>query len=319
MQTCVLLLSIAVLSAGCTANLRRAASLSPASVVPAHHVDDTHTADLAAPDPAPLDPTTFVAPDDPEIQAALKEFEEKGTAPIIKRDDFVRFPYGASEPVLECKPLHACDVELQAGEDILGIGLGDAERWDVDFTFSGHPDYPTPHLILKAKYHNIATNVIVTTSRRTYHIKLVSTRRRKLRQLKFYYPHDQLSGVNDRLRAEQTQRQQRHAHTVARFPSLSVETLNFQYTVEGADGFPTWTPLRAFDDGKHVYIQMPPDLHAGEAPALLVNTASGDALVNYRIRGDYYVVDKLFNQAVLINGTGKHQERVLITRLGSSR
>ena len=190
---------------------------------------------------------------------------------------------------------------------------------DVDFTFSGHPDYPTPHLILKAKYHNIATNVIVTTSRRTYHIKLVSTRTRKLRQLKFYYPHDQVNGVNERLQAEQTQRQQRRTDTVARFPSLSVETLNFQYTVESPDGVPTWTPLRAFDDGKHVYIQMPPDLHAGEAPALLVNTASGDALVNYRIRGDYYVVDKLFNQAVLINGTGSQQERVLITRLGNQR
>ena len=39
--------------------------------------------------------------------------------------------------------------------------------------------------------------------------------------------------------------------------------------------------------------------------------------MNYRLRGAYYVVDRLFERAVLVLGVGRHQERVEIARLGA--
>jgi type IV secretion system protein TrbG len=68
-----------------------------------------------------------------------------------------------------------------------------------------------------------------------------------------------------------------------------------------------------------VYIQLPEAMRVTEAPALLVQTRTGDtALVNYRLRQQYYVVDKLFDTAVLVVGVGTHQERVAIQRGGAN-
>lgn len=76
-----------------------------------------------------------------------------------------------------------------------------------------------------------------------------------------------------------------------------------------------WRPVQAFDDGRRVFIQMPRAMRATEAPALFVRAPGQDQmLVNYRVRGRYFVVDKLFTQAVLVLGTGRHQKRVVVTR-----
>jgi len=42
-------------------------------------------------------------------------------------------------------------------------------------------------------------------------------------------------------------------------------------------------------------------------------------MVNYRVEGDYYVVDRLFKQAVLVSGVGREQDRVTIAYAGGSR
>jgi type IV secretion system protein TrbG len=61
--------------------------------------------------------------------------------------------------------------------------------------------------------------------------------------------------------------------------------------------------------------QVPGTLQASEAPALLVQGRGGEsALVNYRVRLPYYVVDRLFHTAVLIVGVGRQQDRVTIRR-----
>jgi type IV secretion system protein TrbG len=77
--------------------------------------------------------------------------------------------------------------------------------------------------------------------------------------------------------------------------------------------------VRAFDDGTHVYIEVPPQMKTAQAPALLLKAGSGDQLVNYRVAGDYYVVDRLFDQAMLVAGAGSKQDRVTIAYNGEGR
>ena len=101
-------------------------------------------------------------------------------------------------------------------------------------------------------------------------------------------------------------------------PTVRPEDLYFGYEVSG-DRTP-WRPVQVFDDGTHVYLQMPASMRATEAPALFVESPEGErALVNYRVRGRYYVVDKLFARAALVLGVGSGEERVTIERRRAPR
>ncbi|MBL4870287.1 MAG: TrbG/VirB9 family P-type conjugative transfer protein, partial [Robiginitomaculum sp.] len=91
-----------------------------------------------------------------------------------------------------------------------------------------------------------------------------------------------------------------------------IENLNFHYEIKG--DHPHWRPLRAFDDGHKVFIQFPARLDQGEAPPLFVMGRKGKSqLVNYRVKGAYYIVDRLFKAAELRLGE-KDQDVVRIVR-----
>src|SRR5215475_8197750 len=52
------------------------------------------------------------------------------------------------------------------------------------------------------------------------------------------------------------------------------------------------------------YVQMNPSVKNREAPALVVIGSDGkQEMVNYRVKNDIYIVDRLFDRAALILGT----------------
>jgi type IV secretion system protein VirB9 len=264
----------------------------------------------------------LVGPDDPDIQAALAAWKAGGQAPIIRKDEFVQYPYGLTEAIVVCQPLRVCDIELETGEEILNVSLGDTGRWLVSPAFSGDRETLTPHVLVKPTDYGIATNAVITTTRRTYYLALVSSGKAEttthVRRVKFYYPQDLVQQANASFRARVAQQRQEQERTVARVSRVALGSLHFDYRIEG-DAVP-WKPVRVFDDGTHVYIQMPEAMRVTDAPALFVETRAGDvALVNYRLRQQYYVVDKLFETAVLLVGVGGRQERVTIRRTPSRR
>jgi len=66
--------------------------------------------------------------------------------------------------------------------------------------------------------------------------------------------------------------------------------------------------VRAFDDGKHVYIEFPAAIAQGDAPPLFLKGDGGTSeLVNYRVHDNYYIVDQLFAVAELRLGTDPQQ------------
>ena len=94
---------------------------------------------------------------------------------------------------------------------------------------------------------------------------------------------------------------------------IQVDQLHFNYVISGDQ--PGWRPLRAFDDGRQTFLEFPPSLSVGEAPPLFLVDAKGNTeLVNYRVQGRFYVVDRLFDAAELRLGL-KHQDVVRITRV----
>lgn len=258
----------------------------------------------------PTLPAEYLYPDSPEIQRAVREFQQSGRAPIVKNAQFITYPYGQHQPTIYCQPLRACDIELQPGEQVLNVAIGDPIRWTADPAFSGPADNLIPHVIIKPTTDKLATNAIITTDRRTYHLSLISRNNGDYaRSVRFYYPQDAVAKWSDAARRSQ----QEQRNNVA---NLSVDALNFNYAL---DGNTPWRPVRAFDDGSHVYIQMPEQMRSTEAPALFVLRNGENALVNYRVRGDYYVVDKLFDRAAMVVGVGGDQERVVISRVDKIR
>jgi type IV secretion system protein VirB9 len=275
----------------------------------------TEVTDLAPPPPSESD---LLGPRDPEIEAAIRRYRQTGEAPVIRnaRAGFVVFPYGQMQPILTCKPLRVCEIELEAGEEVLDVALGDPLRWLAQPMESGPPDARAPHVIVKPTEPEISTNLVISTTRRVYHLGLISTTEEGgayVRSAHFYYPQETVAHWTAAKERESKLRTAEMQQVVASGPTVRPEELNFNYAIEGET---PWRPTQVFDDGTHVYLQMPPSMRVTEAPALFVETAAGDrSLVNYRLRGRFYIVDKLFSRAVLVLGLGSHEEKVVIRRL----
>jgi type IV secretion system protein VirB9 len=69
------------------------------------------------------------------------------------------------------------------------------------------------------------------------------------------------------------------------------------------------------DDGAKTYIQTPVEIQHGEAPVLLIigNDGKGE-MTNYRVKDQIYIVDRLFDRANLVLGSGKKAQKVEISR-----
>lgn len=217
------------------------------------------------------------------------------------------YPYsdGAIYHVLTA-PGQVTDIALQPGERLGAVAAGDTVRWVIGDTTSGSGESKRAHVLVKPFAAGLATNVVITTDRRTYHLTLTSTGHTAMSALSWIYPQDQLIAL--KAAAEQAEA----ARPIA--SSLQIEQLHFAYVISGDQ--PAWRPLRAFDDGRQTFIEFPASLSVGEAPPLFLIDAKGTAsLVNYRVQGRYYVVDRIFDTAELRLGL-KHQDIVRITRSG---
>ncbi|MCC6932127.1 MAG: P-type conjugative transfer protein TrbG [Deltaproteobacteria bacterium] len=243
------------------------------------------------------------------------DYVQKGKAPIIKKPGFEIYPFEESEPLLHCQPLRACDVELEAGEEILGIALGDTVRWDVQTIFSGDKDNLIPHVVVKPKDLDVTSNMVISTTKRTYHMGLISSSEEYARRFKFYYPREFITQRASKEELQENKRKEEQKNAIAELPTLSADNINFNYSIEGGSSL-NWRPVRAFDDGVHVYIQMPQIMKSDEAPVLMVKRDSTNSvvMVNYRVKNNYYVVDRLFNEAMLLLGVGDDQEKVMIIK-----
>lgn len=198
------------------------------------------------------------------------------------------------------------DIALQVGEGLVSVAAGDTARWVIGDTTSGSGSTRRTHVLVKPSAPGLRTNLVVTTDRRVYLLMLESTSRASMPALSWTYPQDELLALNRMREAA--------AAAIPVAEGIAVDRLNFDYAIEGDRV--AWRPLRAFDDGVQVFVEFPPGVGAGEIPPIFVIDASGRAqLVNYRQRGRYYVVDKLFAAAELRLGE-KRQQVVRIVRRG---
>ena len=204
-------------------------------------------------------------------------------------------------------PGQITDIALQDGEQLVGSGpvaAGDTVRWVIGDTESGAGAAKKTHIMVKPTRADLMTNLVINTDRRTYHLELRSTEKTYMASVSWEYPQDELIALRRQNVAAEA--------AVPVDVGLDLGNLNFRYEIEG-DHAPS-RPLRAFDDGRKVYIEFPRGIAQGEMPPLFVIGAAGDSqLVNYRVRGNHMIVDRLFAAAELRFGSDS-QKVVRIVR-----
>lgn len=301
-------------------SLDEAAPMRPAKVVsfdangPVREVIETAT-------PYPLPGQLKLIEGEETLAPSLKPFERIDTANERAKiepdlDRFVNavqvYPYmeGALYR-LYAAPEQVTDITLEPGERLNSVSAGDTVRWVVGDTVSGGPDGEQVHILVKPIAPGLSTNLVIATDRRAYHLEMRSFRETYMAAISWTYPQDHLIK-----RRHEIDRVNEAAENVIA-AAVDPDDLKFRYSIEGDR--PHWRPVRAFDNGKQVFIQFPENIAQGEAPPLFVLSRKGEPeLVNYRMRGNYYVVDRLFAAAELRLGE-KRQDIVRIVRTDLKR
>lgn len=178
-------------------------------------------------------------------------------------------------------------VLLEPGETIVTVAAGDTTRWMVEQTIGGDIANGRAMLLIKPTRSSIRTNIVLVTDRRTYAIEAIATSGQAYSaQTAWRYPADPSAALSG--------------------GPATFEALNFAYRIRTVRGFnPPWRPVRVFDDGRKTFIEFPPAMAASEAPPLFIIENGEAGLVNYRVSGGRYVIDRLFDVAELRIGVAR--------------
>lgn len=280
-----------------------AADFQPATIEaePPRPVEIVETA-VPLPLPGQLQPPPSVRPEagspTTRVEAANRAAtQEPSTARYVNAVQVYPWTDGALYR-LYAAPERVSDIALQPGERLIAVSAGDTVRWVIGDTSSGSGEDTRVHVLVKPFAAGLATNMIITTDRRAYHLALESTDATAMAALSWTYPQDRLVALQrQNVRAQE-------ARPVAE--TIALTNLRFRYAITGDS--PPWRPVRAWDDGSKVYIEFPERLDQGEAPPLFVVGPLGDAqLVNYRVSGNHYIVDRPFVAAELRLGEDPQQ------------
>ncbi len=262
---------------------------------------------VEAQDPKPL--TGSAA----EAVALAKYWNDGGGVPSpvsIDQVGRVKYAYGSDMPTLVCAPLRVCTLELEAGELVTGdLQVGDPVRWTFSLMAYGGAggSIPlTPVIVLKPTPVARETNLLVTTDRRVYYVRLVAQTENYMARVSFSYPADDAAKWRRDVKVSEPP----PAPVPLPAPTINrddvvrevVENLNFNYAWKGGRKTPCIKPSKVFDDGVHTVIQMPACVSSRELPVLLVHADGKDIVTNYRFVDGKFIVDRLFEQAALRAG-----------------
>lgn len=191
-------------------------------------------------------------------------------------------------------PLRVTNIELEAGETLVSQpASGDTMNFQVGTASSGNRGgEQITHLLIKPVYAGHETSLLVYTDRRIYQFELESYESTHMPYVSFRYPLDSIEAAR------------RSAATVREdiFLNGNIEAFDFGYEIIYADPHkPRWAPSVVFTDGVRTYMQFASAYRASYAPVLFEMSEDGERmLVNYRVVGDYYIVDTVIERAELV-------------------
>ncbi|MDR3535206.1 MAG: P-type conjugative transfer protein TrbG [Acetobacteraceae bacterium] len=265
-----------------------------------------------------LSPSAKLSTKEGRSAAIARDWRARPAASAEGAAGSVNYMFGASIPSVVCAPLYVCSISLQPGEVVNDIKAGDAVRWLITPSIVGSGADRVTVVSVKPTDAGLRTDLAIATTRRLYQVQLVSTQTQWMGNVTFTYPEDAQASWQK----YQAQQQKEAADTT--LPNgRNIAALDFNYAVSGDV---SWKPLRVYSDGVKTYIQFPRAMLSGDAPSLVALGNDGGLfssptkqIVNYRVEGDTYVVDKVLDRAALLSGVGGSQEEIKIAHTGARR
>lgn len=249
----------------------------------------------------------------------FKTDEKRNTSFVTGKGDVI-FIYGQQQANIVTSVLSVSDLELEPGEMINSVNIGDTSRWSIEPAVTGEGENQTQHLLIKPLDVDLKTNLMIATNRRAYRIDLTSTESKYYPHVSFSYPEKLLAQFKQKQVVEQRKRDEQSITTDTTTGAKTyLGDLNFNYEVSGSV---SWKPVRVYDDGRKTIIELPKTVEYAKAPALMLLSEKGGLftdekteIINYRLQGNRYVVDGIFDSAILTMGLDKTQQRVVIKRV----
>jgi type IV secretion system protein VirB9 len=189
------------------------------------------------------------------------------------------------------------EIRLQPGEEFITMygGSTDGLMAEHTVTVSDSGAIQTSVFIKPAK-KDLTTNVIIITDRRMYRINAVFDEEYYTPLAYWQYPLDDYYASQKALA--------RLEEEFGIIPTVGVDTkslLDFEFIVK-EDKSIEWKPVYAFEHQGKIYIRMPESVKLGDMPVLFALNTGKPQLVNYRIRQNHYIVDRVGTQLLLVSG-----------------
>ena len=251
---------------------------------------------------APAPEALGLSPKEVEALRLAQEWSDRPIKPVQIAGGKVVYVHGATLPTIIGAPMQISDIELEPGESVNEILVGDTARWLVESGLSGNG---VTHVFVKPSDVGLNTSLIITTNKRTYHLKLISRPSGHTHYVGFLYREQALAV------AAKDRKEELWSTSTVDGKTVELSSLDFNYQVSGkAD----WKPIQVYNDGQQTFIKLPDSASKKEAPVLLAMKGKQEQLVNYRFQNNAFVVDGLFDHLALISGVGGQQTRVDVKR-----
>lgn len=286
----------------------------------------------------------------------LDLLDAKQVAGTAYKAGLVTFAYGSGIPTVVCALLELTDLAFEKGESILSVQLGDSVRWNIESAISGSANDSVEHLIVKPLEAGLKTSMLITTDRRTYHIRLKSTEADFMPAVVFSYPnslklpskkhygddsylqytsnydsnedHNDYSETNSSLKNYSSVQNVSHegnsrpALNVATTYNDSTQRRNYNYSVDGDSKI---IPQNVYDDGKRTFIVMNNPINSSYLPVLQEISSESFLFfgedktntINFTYFDNTFVVDGIYSHLRLISKNGEEKQSADVVRLES--
>lgn len=179
-------------------------------------------------------------------------------------------------------------IMLQPGEIVTFVGGGDTSRWRRATGTTGSSDGMREVIYIKPLYTGLKTNLVINTNKRSYQINLISDKTLYNPLIKWDYPQDEFLAMEAQKKF--VEERENSQETI-----MDPTSLDYGYTI--STNKYNFAPQQVFNDSKKTYIQLKEDIQ--ETPSLYIKDGNKLLLVNYRTKGSFLVVDRLFYEAEL--------------------
>lgn len=176
-------------------------------------------------------------------------------------------------------------IEFGEGESISTISMGDSTGWLLNPMGN--------RLFLKPIDRDATTNMTILTTERTYLFELHASEATAIDDpemifiMRFIYPGEDAASIYNVGDAPPVKDFEKHP-----------ERYNHQYSISGVERI---APVRIFDDGEFTYFEFR-DKNADIPAFFTVDREGNEAIINYRMRDDILVVERVSERFTLRHG-----------------